>query len=99
MSDGLVDVAVRYCREDKAPPGAIRLFGEDLFGSDRGNFYDGGFLPDKKKFAVALNYGTFAGQNAVAMKHTGPISPENETTTAMSSSGVAGFCARRAPAS
>jgi len=26
----------------------------------------GGFLPDSKKFAVAVNYGTFAGQNAMA---------------------------------
>ncbi|MFZ1920780.1 MAG: YadA-like family protein, partial [Xanthobacteraceae bacterium] len=26
----------------------------------------GGFLPDNKKFAVAVNYGGFAGQNAMA---------------------------------
>jgi hypothetical protein len=27
----------------------------------------GGFLPDNKKFAVATNYGTFAGQSALAL--------------------------------
>lgn len=27
----LVDVAVRYCKEEEAPEGAIRLFGEELF--------------------------------------------------------------------
>ncbi len=27
----------------------------------------GGFLPDNKRFALATNYGTFAGQSAVAM--------------------------------
>jgi hypothetical protein len=27
----------------------------------------GGFLPDNKKFALAANYGTFAGQNALAV--------------------------------
>ncbi len=27
----------------------------------------GGFLPDSKKFAVAANYGTFAGQSAFAL--------------------------------
>jgi trimeric autotransporter adhesin len=27
----------------------------------------GGFLPDSKRFAIAANYGTFAGQSAVAM--------------------------------
>jgi hypothetical protein len=27
----------------------------------------GGYLPDSKKFAVAINYGTFVGQNAAAM--------------------------------
>lgn len=31
LERSLVDVAVRYCREDAAPPGAIRLFGEELF--------------------------------------------------------------------
>ena len=31
LERSLVDVAVRYCRQDKAPPDAIRLFGEDLF--------------------------------------------------------------------
>ena len=30
LERSLVDVAVRYCRDDKAPPGAVRLFGEDL---------------------------------------------------------------------
>jgi autotransporter adhesin len=27
----------------------------------------GGFLPDNKKYAIAANYGTFAGQNGVAL--------------------------------
>ena len=27
----------------------------------------GGFLPDNKKFALAANYGAFAGQNALAV--------------------------------
>jgi hypothetical protein len=27
----------------------------------------GGFLPDSKRFVVATNYGTFAGQGALAM--------------------------------
>jgi hypothetical protein len=27
----------------------------------------GGFLPDKKNFALALNYGTFQHQNAAAL--------------------------------
>ncbi len=27
----------------------------------------GGYLPDSKKFAVAINYGTFVGQNAAAL--------------------------------
>jgi LysR family glycine cleavage system transcriptional activator len=31
LERGLVDVAVRYCREDEAPEDAIRLFGEELF--------------------------------------------------------------------
>jgi LysR family glycine cleavage system transcriptional activator len=32
LERGLVDVAVRYCREDEAPEGSIRLFGEqELF--------------------------------------------------------------------
>ena len=32
LERGLVDVAVRYCREDEAPEGAMRLFGEqELF--------------------------------------------------------------------
>jgi len=30
LERSLVDVAVRYCREDKAPPDAVRLFGEEL---------------------------------------------------------------------
>jgi LysR family transcriptional regulator, glycine cleavage system transcriptional activator len=30
LERSLVDVAVRYCRDDKVPPGAVRLFGEDL---------------------------------------------------------------------
>src|SRR5262249_54931222 len=30
LERSLVDVAVRYCRDDKAPPRAVRLFGEDL---------------------------------------------------------------------
>jgi LysR family glycine cleavage system transcriptional activator len=30
LERSLVDVAVRYCPDDKAPPGAARLFGEDL---------------------------------------------------------------------
>jgi len=31
LERSLVDVAVRYCKEDEAPEGAIRLFGEELF--------------------------------------------------------------------
>jgi DNA-binding transcriptional LysR family regulator len=31
LERSLVDVAVRYCREEEAPEGAIRLFGEELF--------------------------------------------------------------------
>src|SRR5262245_14527232 len=31
LERGLVDVAVRYTREEEAPEGAIRLFGEELF--------------------------------------------------------------------
>jgi DNA-binding transcriptional LysR family regulator len=31
LERGLVDVGVRYCREDEAPEGSIRLFGEELF--------------------------------------------------------------------
>ena len=31
LERGLVDVAVRYCREDEAPENAICLFGEELF--------------------------------------------------------------------
>jgi DNA-binding transcriptional LysR family regulator len=31
LERSLVDVAVRYCREEEAPDGAIRLFGEELF--------------------------------------------------------------------
>src|SRR6185295_12551359 len=27
----------------------------------------GGFLPDNKRFAIAANYGTFAGQGALAL--------------------------------
>ena len=30
LERSLVDVAIRYCHDDKAPPGAVRLFGEDL---------------------------------------------------------------------
>lgn len=30
LERSLVDVAVRYCKEEEAPEGAIRLFGEDL---------------------------------------------------------------------
>jgi DNA-binding transcriptional LysR family regulator len=31
LERSLVDVAVRYCKEEAAPDGAIRLFGEELF--------------------------------------------------------------------
>jgi DNA-binding transcriptional LysR family regulator len=31
LERSLVDVAVRYCKEEEAPEGAIRLFGEELF--------------------------------------------------------------------
>jgi LysR family transcriptional regulator, glycine cleavage system transcriptional activator len=31
LERNLVDVAVRYCREEDAPEGAVRLFGEELF--------------------------------------------------------------------
>ena len=31
LERSLVDVAVRYCKEETAPEGAVRLFGEDLF--------------------------------------------------------------------
>jgi LysR family glycine cleavage system transcriptional activator len=31
LERGLVDVAVRYAREEDAPPGAVRLFGEELY--------------------------------------------------------------------
>ncbi|HWB45731.1 MAG TPA: transcriptional regulator GcvA [Hyphomicrobiaceae bacterium] len=31
LERSLVDVAVRYCLAEEAPPGAVRLFGEDLF--------------------------------------------------------------------
>ena len=31
LERSLVDVAVRYCKEEDAPDGAIRLFGEELF--------------------------------------------------------------------
>ena len=31
LERNLVDVAVRYCKEEEAPPGGIRLFGEELF--------------------------------------------------------------------
>ena len=31
LERSLVDVAVRYCQEEEAPEGAIRLFGEELF--------------------------------------------------------------------
>jgi DNA-binding transcriptional LysR family regulator len=31
LERGLVDVGVRYCREEDAPEGAARLFGEELF--------------------------------------------------------------------
>lgn len=31
LERSLVDVAVRYCKEEEAPDGAIRLFGEELF--------------------------------------------------------------------
>src|SRR4029453_5271283 len=30
LERSMVDVAVRYCRQDKAPPDAVRLFGEEL---------------------------------------------------------------------
>jgi LysR family glycine cleavage system transcriptional activator len=31
LERNLVDVAIRYCAEDEAPDGAVRLFGEELF--------------------------------------------------------------------
>ena len=31
LERSLVDVAVRYCKDEEAPEGAIRLFGEELF--------------------------------------------------------------------
>lgn len=31
LERSLVDVAIRYCLQEEAPPGAVRLFGEELF--------------------------------------------------------------------
>jgi hypothetical protein len=35
----------------------------------------GGFLPDNKKFAVAVNHGNFSGQNALAMSSFLRVTP------------------------
>ena len=47
----------------------------------------GGFLPDNKRFAVASNYGTFAGQSAVAMTALARLS-DNVVLSGSASYGV-----------
>jgi autotransporter adhesin len=47
----------------------------------------GGFLPDNKHFAVASNYGTFAGQSAVAMTALARLS-DNVVLSGSASYGV-----------